>query len=232
MLFALFLLPLAAGCISYFLTDDVPRRCLLVGTALTHLTLFAVCWVSPPPVFRDILALDDAEYLILGLTSLLFLAASVYAVGYFEREGEHPHIEYRRHLQFNNAPEAVFTACLLFFLASASLVAMAQHLGILWVGIEATTLASAPLIYFHRHKRSLEATWKYLIICSVGIALALLGNFLLDVAWQVPGDAVIDMTMPAMLANPEGISAPRFKAAFIFIFIGYGTKMGLAPMHT
>ncbi len=127
----------------------------------------------------------------------MFFAASVYAVGYLEREGEHPHIEYRRHLQFTNAPEAVFTACLLLFLASTSLVAISQHLGVLWVGIEATTLASAPLIYFHRHKRSLEATWKYLIICSVGIALALLGNFLLDVAWQREGQTVVDMTMTA-----------------------------------
>ncbi|MCC8194755.1 MAG: NADH dehydrogenase FAD-containing subunit [Deltaproteobacteria bacterium] len=232
MLFALFLLPFAAGCVSFFITDDWPRRALLVGAACAHCVLSGICWLKAPLPFHDLLALDAAGRLILGLTSLLFLAASVYAIGYFEREGEHSSIEYRRHLQFTNAPEAVFTACLLLFLAAASLVAMAQHLGILWVGIEATTLASAPLIYFHRHKRSLEATWKYLIICSVGIALALLGNFLLDVAWQREGRPLVDMTMPAMLRTGEGISAPWFKAAFIFIFIGYGTKMGLAPMHT
>jgi len=232
MLFALFLLPLAAGGISFFLTDDVPRRCLLVGTAAAHLVLSALCWVTPPEAFQDMLALDEAGQLILTLTSILFLAASVYAVGYFEREGEHPHIEYRRHLQFHNAPEAVFTACMLLFLASTSMVAMSQHLGFLWVGIEATTLASAPMIYFHRHKRSLEATWKYLIICSVGIALALLGNFLLDVAWQQEGRPLVDMTLTAMLQTAAGISEPWFKAAFIFIFIGYGTKMGIAPMHT
>ncbi len=63
-----------------------------------------------------------------------------------------------------------------------TLVVVSQHLGLLWVAVEATTLASAPLIYFHRHHRSLEATWKYLLICSVGIALALLGNFFLAVA--------------------------------------------------
>ncbi|MDR3074021.1 MAG: NADH dehydrogenase FAD-containing subunit [Deltaproteobacteria bacterium] len=232
MLAALVFLPLAAGLISFFLPGDTPRRCLLVFTAATHLAMTAFCQATPPEPFRGILALDSAGALILGMTSLLFLAASVYAVGYFEREGEHPHREYRRRLQFTNAPEAVFTACLLLFLATASLVAVAQHLGVLWVAIEGTTLASAPLIYFHRHKRSLEATWKYLIICSVGIALALLGNFLLDVAWQQPGKPVVDMTMSALLQNASGVSAPWFKAAFIFIFIGYGTKMGLAPMHT
>ncbi|CAK7031491.1 MAG: Hydrogenase-4 component B [Desulfovibrio sp.] len=232
MLFALFILPLVSGCVSFFIPQDAPRRVLLVLTATMHLCLAVAANFFPPAPFQDILSLDAAGTLILTLTSLLFLCASVYATGYFEREGEHPHIEFRRKLQFTNAPEAVFTACLLLFLAAASVVAMAQHLGVLWVGIEATTLASAPLIYFHRHKRSLEATWKYLIICSVGIALALLGNFLLDVAWQQPGRPPVDMTMPALLASAEGVSAPWFKAAFIFIFIGYGTKMGLAPMHT
>ena len=73
----------------------------------------------------------------------------------------------------------MFTGCLLLFLAAMTLVTLSQHFGLIWVAVEATTLASAPLIYFHRHHRSLEATWKYLLICSVGIALALLGNFFL-----------------------------------------------------
>jgi hydrogenase-4 component F len=232
MLFALCILPLVSGCVSFFIPHDMPRRTLLVLTALAHFCLTVSTYFFPAESFKDILNIDAVGSLILGLTSLLFLAVSVYATGYFEREGEHPHIEYRRWLQFTNAPEAVFTACLLLFLFTASIVAMAQHLGVLWVGIEATTLASAPLIYFHRHKGSLEATWKYLIICSVGIALALLGNFLLDVSWQQPGKPLVNLTMPALLASAEGVSAPWFKAAFIFIFIGYGTKMGLAPMHT
>ena len=60
-----------------------------------------------------------------------------------------------------------------------TLVTLSHNFGLLWVAVEATTLTSAPLIYFHRHHRSLEATWKYLLICSVGIALALLGTFFL-----------------------------------------------------
>lgn len=232
MLFALILIPFAAGLVSFFLPADAPRRVLLITAALAHTGLAAFMWAVPPEPFHDILTLDDAGLLILTITSVLFLAASVYAIGYLEREGEHPHRELRRRLQFTNAPEAVFTACLLLFLAAASLVAVTQHFGVLWVGIEATTLASAPIIYFHRHKKSLEATWKYLIICSVGIALALLGNFLLDVAFQAPGRPAVDMTVPALLRHTGEVSAPWFKAAFIFIFIGYGTKMGLAPMHT
>src|SRR5207237_3633511 len=84
--------------------------------------------------------------------------------------------------RFTNAPEAVFIGCLLFFLSTMTLVVLSDNLGLLWIAVEATTLSSAPLIYFHRHHRSLEATWKYLLICSVGIGLALLGNFFLAVA--------------------------------------------------
>src|SRR5207248_5384658 len=96
---------------------------------------------------------------------------------------------------FDNAPEATFTACLLLFLAAMTLVTVSQAFGLLWVGIEATTLASAPLIYFHRHHRSLEATWKYLLVCSVGIALALLGNFFLAVAASDGGVTPIALTL-------------------------------------
>ena len=73
----------------------------------------------------------------------------------------------------NGTDAIALTLCvfpLLLFLASMTMVLLSQHFGLLWVAVEATTLASAPLIYFHRHHRSLEATWKYLVICSVGVA--------------------------------------------------------------
>ncbi len=102
----------------------------------------------------------------------------------------------------------------------------------------ATTLSSAPLIYFHQHRRSLEATWKYLIICSVGIALALLGNILLSIAFCVPqnGAATIVLTddvdsLGWFMAHAGQASLPWLKAAFIFLLVGYGCKMGLAPLH-
>ena len=116
-----------------------------------------------------------------------------------------------------------------------TLVCVSQHFGLLWVGVEATTLASAPLIYFHRQHRSLEATWKYLLICSVGIALALLGNFLLAVAAapDASGAEHRDWYVADLLAkNAAELHAPWLKAAFLFFLVGYGTKMGLAPMHT
>ncbi|MFA5250881.1 MAG: proton-conducting transporter membrane subunit, partial [Parachlamydiales bacterium] len=128
-----------------------------------------------------------------------------------------------------NIPEAVFSGCLLFFLAAMTLVLTAQHFGLLWIAMEATTLASAPLIYFHRSRRSLEATWKYLLICSVGIALALLGNLFLVVANPNEGAPFL---ISKWIEQGKTLNPHWLKAAFLFFFVGYGTKMGLAPMHT
>ncbi len=113
-----------------------------------------------------------------------------------------------------------------------TLVTVSQHLGLLWVAVEATTLASAPLIFFHRHHRSLEATWKYLLICSVGIAVALLGNFFLAMAATAGGAGSGSMVVSELLAGAASFHTRWLKAAFVLMLVGYGTKMGLAPLHT
>jgi hydrogenase-4 component F len=164
----------------------------------------------------------------LAIRSVLFLAASVYAVGYLARERREDHRDFEEGLLFSNAPEAVFTGCLLMFLSTMTLVTNSRHFGLLWVAIEATTLASAPLIYFHRHHRSLAAAWKYLLVCSVGIALALMGNFVLAVA--VHGRA--PLTLQDLLREGPNLDPRWLKAAFLCFLVGYGTKMGLALLHT
>ena len=93
-------------------------------------------------------------------------------------------------------------------------------------------LGQRPLIYFHRHHRSLEATWKYLLICSVGIALALLGNFFVAVAARSAGGPMIHLTIDDLVAHAGSLNPLWLKAAFLFFLVGYGTKMGLAPLHT
>ncbi len=112
-----------------------------------------------------------------------------------------------------------------------NLVALSRHLGLLWVAVEATTLSSAPLIFFHRHHRSLEATWKYLLLCSVGIAIALLGNFFLTVAASAPGGPPPAMTVAGLAALSGRLDPSWLRAAFLLFLVGYGTKMGLAPLH-
>lgn len=230
---ALIAIPATAGAAAFVVRSHVARRVLLVAAALAHAGLVAASWFYPAaPVAGGWIELDDLGRYILSIASVLFLAASFYAAGYLRREGGGEQTDEEEGLLFRNAPEAVFTGCLLLFLATMTLVCASRHFGLLWVAVEATTLASAPLIYFHRHHRSLEATWKYLLICSVGIALALLGNFLLATAAAPGGAGAASLGLSDLLEVAGLIDQKWLKAAFLFFLVGYGTKMGLAPMHT
>ena len=233
MLSALVLLPALGGLLSFFLRPAAWRRALMIAVAVAHAAMTVATWVRPPGTgWGGVLRLDSLGQLFLGVTSALFLVSAVYAVGYLRRESPGAREDFVEGFRFTNAPEAVFVGCLLFFLSTMTLVIVSDNLGLLWVAIEATTLASAPLIYFHRHHRSLEATWKYLLICSVGIGLALLGNFFLAVSATVHGGGSIPLSVQGLRAHAALLHTPWLKGAFIFLLVGYGTKMGLAPLHT
>ncbi len=233
MITLLVLIPACAGIVTFFVASDRLRRGLLIFAALTQTALSLETWIVwPTPVLCGWLAEDALGRLIETLTSVLFLAVSFYAVAYLREERSQPHSDIEEGFIFSNAREASFTGCLLLFLAAMTLVAVSQQVALLWIAVEATTLASAPLIYFHRHHRSLEATWKYLLICSVGIALALLGVFFLAVAATSPDGSTIALMMQDLRLNAHHLNVPWFKAAFVLLLVGYGTKMGLAPFHT
>lgn len=167
MIVLLILIPALAGAAAFFIASDSLRRGLLVSTAIVQFALSVATWITPPaPALGGWLAEDALGRLFLTLTSLLFVASSFYAIAYLHEERGKRHSDSEEGFLFSNAREASFTSCLLLFLAAMTLVTLSQQLGLLWVAVEATTLASAPLIYFHRHHRSLEATWKYLLICS------------------------------------------------------------------
>lgn len=233
MILALILVPMLCGAAVFVLPGPALRRALLPGAALLHAILTAVCWVDPPAAaLHGWMALDAAGLLFLSITSAMFLIAAWYGAGYLRSEGNRHATDVEEGFLFDNAPEAVFIGCLLLFLSAMTLVTVSQHFGLLWVAIEATTLASAPLIYFHRHHRSLEATWKYLLICSVGIALALLANFFLAVAAAPARDGGSSLLLQELIGRARELQAPWLKAACLLFFVGYGAKMGLAPLHT
>lgn len=224
--------PAVAGLLAFVLRGAMARRVLLVLAALAHTGLSVGAWLARPAVAPDAwLGLDATALWFLTITSTLFLAASVYAIGYLRRDAatraNEDEDEPDEGSLFPPVPEAVFCGCLLLFLAAMTLTIISRHFGLLWVAVEATTLASAPLIYFHRTPRSLEATWKYLLICSVGIALALLGTFFLAAA---AGEGA-DLTLGALSRNAAKLDPRWLKAALLLLLVGYGTKMGLAPLH-
>jgi hydrogenase-4 component F len=119
------------------------------------------------------------------------------------------------------------------FLLAMYVVVSADNLGYLWIGMEATTLLSAPLVYFHRSRTSLEATWKYLIICSVGIAFGFFGTAMLYAASQqvaALGDGTLSVA--ALTVEARHLPPGLVRFGFVFILLGYGTKAGLFPLHS
>ncbi len=243
MILALIALPGFAAIAAFFIRSHSLRRSLLVTVAVLQAGLVSWLWIDPArfPPLGSWLAADALGRLFLAIASLLFLAVSVSAVGFLQKESGATRADTEEGFLFGNAPEAVFTACLLGFLSTMTLVTVSQHFGLLWVSIEATTLVSAPLIHYHRHHRSLEATWKYLLVCSVGIAVALLGTYFL--AASVPsgigaksaeyvGGSAVSLTFSGLARNAARLDTGWLKAAFLLLLVGYGTKMGLAPMHT
>lgn len=230
MIWLLILIPALAGLAAYLIRANRPRRLLWASAALVHAILSgALCLHPVDGPAGGWLGADALSLLFLPLTSLLFLAATIYGIGALRRDAVQPHPEMEEDSPlFRSRPEAVFTGCMLLFLTSMTLVILSRHFGLQWVAVEATTLASAPLIYFHRNRRSLEAAWKYLLICSVGIALALVGVFCLALASP---QIIRHLTVDALIARAGSLNPRWLKLAFLFLLVGYGTKMGLAPLH-
>ena len=136
-------------------------------------------------------------------------------------------IPFLKHKELTAERHTFYTVFLLLFAGSMVGVLMSSHLGLLWVFIEATTLCSTPLVYFERNKASLEATWKYLFVCSIGITLAFVGIIFISM-----GAGNINSLFFADLYKNAGSIAPFWlKLAFPFILVGFGTKAGLAPVH-
>ncbi len=217
MLETIFLLPFAAGILAFILPAQL-GRILLLCTAIGHLLLGLMAWTGRlTPIYKQFFAGSPEGLLILMVTSFIFICIALYSFSYTKETG----IAHKR----------VFTGCMLFFLGTMSMVTVSEHPIVLWIAIEATTLVSAPLIYIHRSQKALEATWKYVIICSVGIALALLGSFFVTLSLDfVETSDPLSFTMLNTLATK--LNPVWLKVGFLFIVIGFGTKMGLAPMHT
>ena len=222
MSYLLILVPLVMALLTFSLPWDRWRPWLIPLGAIGHLGLVIIAIAQPrdaPPItgLGGWLLLDALGKLVLGLLSVLFFLCSLYAPGYLALRSERPN--------------RVFCANLLMVQAMMTLVTLSHHLGLMWVAMEATTLASAPLLYFNHNARSLEATWKYLLIGSVGISLALLGSFFLAYSALKAG---LESTLlfDQLIREAPQLSRPWLHAAFVLLFVGYGTKMGLAPMHT
>ncbi|MBU0630079.1 MAG: hydrogenase 4 subunit F [Candidatus Margulisbacteria bacterium] len=176
----------------------------------------------PEPFTRGLFFVDSLTVFFVLVITIVAFAAALYSIGFLERE--------RRRMKVTDKKSGYYYFLFNLFILAMLLATMVNNLGLLWVAIELTTLISAFLVGFYNTKFSVEAAWKYLIICSVGIILALLGTILFAYVFSLTGGISLnwsDLSAAAGRFDPDLV-----KLAFIFIIVGYGTKAGLAPMHT
>ncbi|MBU4200228.1 MAG: hydrogenase 4 subunit F [Verrucomicrobia bacterium] len=168
--------------------------------------------------------LDALSAYHLAVMMIIFGLSTVFAGGYFGEE--------IRRKEIQDWPVRKFAALWCGSLAAMVLVVISNNLGVMWIGIEATTLMTAFLICVHRTRASLEAMWKYLLMCSVGVACAFMGTLLVVASARgIEAGAVHVLLWTQLRDAAPGLNQPVLKLAFIFLLIGYGTKAGLAPMH-
>jgi hydrogenase-4 component F len=166
---------------------------------------------------------DSLSVLFILTISIVSFAASLYSQGFIAQDLCRRLISKRK--------SKMYYILFDLFIFSMLLATTVNNVGLMWVSIEITTLISTFLVGFYNTKNSVEAAWKYIIICSVGIILALLGTIIFSYALAF-SSGTRSLNWTDMMAVASKLDANMVKVAFIFILVGYGTKAGIAPMHT
>ena len=174
--------------------------------------------------FAENILIDHLAFFHMVLVSFVFLFSSLYGTGYF-RDGIANGL-------FTASYARRYSILWQIFETMLTLVLLSNNFGFMWVSIEATTLVSAFLILSPKDPLSIEAMWKYLLICSVGIVFAFMGTMLTIAASRTVAESDAVYLFSHLIRNAGLINGKIMLLAFIFIAIGYGTKAGLAPMHT
>lgn len=178
------------------------------------------------PYMDDYFYVDALSLWVVIIITTLYVAASWTARSYLTRE------ERCGVLKGEQLQTGRYFALMQFFCWTMFIVLLVKNLGLMWVAIEATTLISALLISFKFTRAALEATWKYIMVCTVGICLALLGTLVLYYAQLAALGSENALSWVYLHAHAEALDPALTKLALLFLVIGYGTKAGMAPMHT
>jgi hydrogenase-4 component F len=178
--------------------------------------------VRPAPTAY--LFLDDLNIVFIVLSTFVGFTTSAFSASYIAHELEIGRLT-RQYLRFYHA----MYQTLMF---SMNLGLLANNIGLMWVAIELATLTTVLMVGIYRTHEALEAAWKYFILGSVGIALALFGTILVYMAARpVIGEGHDAMVWTALVEKAAGFSPELLNVAFVFLMLGYGTKVGLAPLH-
>lgn len=226
----LVLLPSAAAAVIWALRLRRAAGAICVGVSATMLAAAMAIFVpvqdrGPQTAFGDWVYVDSLGIIVLTLITIVGLCGALNSQPYIA------HDIARNELRPQDEPR--YYALFLLFMATMAAVPVVNNLGVMWVAIEATTVVSVLLVSIYRTGRSLEAAWKYLVLGSVGIALALFGTMMTYYAASATiGESASALNWTELRAASVQLDPDVMRLAFIFVLVGYGTKVGLAPMHT
>jgi len=175
--------------------------------------------------FGTLLRSDALSAFMVILIGSVAVLASWFSISYLDAELAHQHTTARgAHL---------YGILVNVFIATMVFAVLADNIGVMWVAIEGTTIATAFLVGHRRTRHSLEASWKYVILGSVGIVLAFLGTVLVAyAATNIGGGTEPSLSWTSLVEIARRLDPGVMRVAVVLLFLGYGTKVGLAPMHT
>ncbi|MBK8457924.1 MAG: hydrogenase 4 subunit F [Phyllobacteriaceae bacterium] len=214
--FSALLLALLPG---YVLTSRLNVLASLVSLVAAF-SLFGVERPAPGPY----LIVDDLNIVFIALNCFVGFTTSVFSASYIAHELETGKLT-PAYLRFYHG---MYQAMMF----GMNLAFVSNNIGLMWVAVELATLSTVVMVGLYRTHEALEAAWKYFILGSVGIALALFGTILVYMAAQpVIGEGIEAMTWTNLVARADAFDPALLNVAFVFLMLGYGTKVGLAPLH-
>lgn len=214
--------PLAAALLAALPGYRLPAWLNMLASLLTFLAALSLFGDrgAPSPYFL----VDDLSIVFIVLNTFVGFTTSVFSASYIRHELETGRLT-PTHLRFYHAMYQMM-------MFGMNLALIANNIGLIWVAIELATLATVVMVGIYRTPEALEAAWKYFILASVGIAFALFGTILVYMAAQpVVGEGLEGMTWTTLITRAAAFDPGLLNAAFVFLFLGYGTKIGLAPLH-
>ena len=222
-LVAILAVPAAAAAILALLPGyRVTARLNIAASLFTFVIALALFTARPEP--GRYLIVDDLNVVFIALNTFVAFTTSVFSASYIGHELETGRLT-PVYLRFYHAMYQI-----LMFAMNLALVA--NNIGLMWVAIELATLTTVLMVGIYRTPEALEAAWKYFILGSVGIALALFGTILVYLAAQAEvGEGMDAMAWSVLVTHAAAFDPGLLNLAFVFLLLGYGTKVGLAPLH-
>lgn len=189
---------------------------ILFGVLQTVFTIYA--GFSYKSTVFEYFTFDSLGVLLLGTLSIIAIPAIFHSYLYIRRHNETPQ------------SRAIYFSSLVILITSISAAYLANHIAVIWIFTELTTLSASMLIYHHRNKLALEGTWKYVFICAISITFVFIGILFLSLSLRKAGS--VDLSFSNLMYYKDQLDPFWLRLAFLFIFTGFTAKLGLVPMYT